>query len=267
MNSIFETSRVTQLVRVFALASLLFVGALPAQEPDAPEELRILFVGNSLTYTHDVPGILRELLEAKATGPVTVEALTGPNLGLEDHWRRRKVRKTLARGEWDVVIVQQGPSATEGRPSLLKYSQRFAREVETHGGDLAVYMVWPSRARFQDFDGVIESHRMAAEQAGARLFPVGDAWRTAWAADPLLALYGPDGFHPSPEAAYLAALVIFQQITGHTTIGLPTTLTTDGGVTLDVPPATAGRLQQAAAQTNRDYGLDAAAVAEECECF
>ncbi len=257
--------------KINAILSIVFVLlaglSLSAQASQPAEELKILFLGNSLTSTNDLPGILRELLETEASGPVTVESRTGPNLGLEDHWKRRDVRKRLAQGEWDVVVIQQGPSATEGRPSLLEYSRRFAEEVETVGGELALYMVWPSRARFEDFDGVVESHRMAAEQSGARLFPVGAAWRTAWSSSPALELYGPDGFHPSPEGSYLAALVMYQQITGRSPIGLPSKLETDTGARIDISLQATGRLQQAAAQTNRDYGLDAAAVAEECECF
>lgn len=251
---------------ILSIVGVLLAGPGLGAPPEEPaEELKILFFGNSLTSTNDLPGILRELLQAEASGPVTVDSRTGPNLALEDHWARRKVQKTLAQGEWDVVIVQQGPSATEGRPSLLEYSQRFAKAVERGGGELALYMVWPSRARFEDFDGVVESHRMAAEQAGARLFPVGAAWRTAWSSSPALELYGPDGFHPSPEASYLAALVMYQQITGRSPIGLPTEIETDSGTRIDVSPPTAGRLQQAAAQTNRDFGLDG--DAQECDCF
>ena len=44
------------------------------------------------------------------------------------------------------------------------------------------------------------------------LLPAGDAWRAAWAVDPGLPLYGPDGFHPSPMGTYLSALVIYEQI-------------------------------------------------------
>ena len=253
-------------LRLVIVCVLLAGPSLSVQAAEPAEELKILFLGNSLTATNDLPGILRELLQAEASGPVTVDSRTGTNLALEDHWTRRDVRKTLAQGEWDVVIVQQGPSATEGRPSLLEYSQRFARVVEKAGGELALYMVWPSRARFEDFDGVVESHKMAAEQAGARLFPVGAAWRTAWSASPALELYGPDGFHPSPEAGYLAALVMYQQITGRSPIGLPTEIETDSGTRIDVSPQVAGRLQQAAAQTNRDFGLEEGA-GQECDCF
>ena len=74
--------------------------------------------------------------------------------------------------------------------------------------------VWPSAARRGDFDRVAESYRGAADLIGGDLFPVGEAWRAAWARDPALPLYGPDGFHPSPLGSYLAALVIFEALTG-----------------------------------------------------
>ncbi len=53
------------------------------------------------------------------------------------------------------------------------------------------------------------------------LFPVGEAWLAAWRRDPSVPLYGPDGFHPTPTATYLAALVIYQQVTGRSPAGLP----------------------------------------------
>ena len=45
--------------------------------------------------------------------------------------------------------------------------------------------------------GVSQSYTAAAKAVGGLLLPAGDAWRAAWAIDPTLALYGPDGLHPS----------------------------------------------------------------------
>ena len=53
--------------------------------PDA--DLSILFVGNSLTYTNDLPGMLERMLEAYGdVGEVHVESVAFPNFGLPDHW-------------------------------------------------------------------------------------------------------------------------------------------------------------------------------------
>jgi hypothetical protein len=116
-------------------------------------------------------------------------------------------------------------------------------------------MVWPSEARFFDFDGVSESYTMAAEQVGGLLYPVGEAWRLAWERDATLMLYGPDGFHPSEAGTYLAALVMFQQLTGLSPIGLPPDVVTPSGVVLGLSAETAAILQEAAAEANELYAL------------
>jgi hypothetical protein len=78
------------------------------------------------------------------------------------------------------------------------------------------------------------------------LFPVGEAWRGAWRRDPEMPLYGPDGFHPTPTATYLAALVIYQQITGRSPVGLP--------AGTQMPADRARLLQEAAQEANAQFG-------------
>jgi len=95
---------------------------------------------------------------------------------------------------------------------LIAYTRRFDAEIKKAGARTALYMVWPSYARRGDFAGVSQSYAAAGNDVKALLLPAGDAWRAAWATDPALPLYGPDGFHPSPMGTYLAALVIYEQI-------------------------------------------------------
>lgn len=181
--------------------------------PPAPEALSILFVGNSLTYTNDLPAMVAALLEDGGHGPVDVRASAYPNYGLQDHWVTPVTRDAIAAGGWDFVALQQGPSATEGRPSLLEYSDLFAGEIRAVGAEIALYMVWPSSVRSFDFDGVSDSYATAASNVDGVLFPAGEAWRAAWSEDSSLPLYGGDGFHPSALGSFLAALTIYQRIT------------------------------------------------------
>jgi hypothetical protein len=44
--------------------------------------------------------------------------------------------------------------------------------------------------------------------------PVGIAWKLALQADPMLPLYGPDGYHPAPAGTLLAALTIYERLAG-----------------------------------------------------
>lgn len=199
------------------LRLLLLTAALGAIQPPPT---RILFIGNSLTYANDLPAMVCAL--ARSAGRRAVcESLAKPDYGLEEHWNEGAAQRLIARG-WDVVVLQQGPSALpESRRLLIQYVHRFDEEIRKAGGRTALYMVWPSRARRGDFPGVSQAYTAAAAAVKGLLLPAGDAWRAAWTADSALPLYGPDGFHPSPSGTYLAALVAYRQIFGEPPPALP----------------------------------------------
>lgn len=182
----------------------------------APAALVLLLVGNSLSAGNDLPAMLEAM--GKASGiPIRCAIVAKPNFSLEDHWKDRDghARAAIARGGWTHVIMQQGPSALpESRVLLHEYARRLATEIRQASATPAMMAVWPSMARRADFDRVAESYRGAAAAIGGPLFAVGDAWRAAWKREPALALYGADGFHPSPLGSCLAAMVIFQELTG-----------------------------------------------------
>lgn len=197
-------------------AALLLAGGGLARVPAAPPPQRVLFVGNSLTYFHDLPGMVAALSRRGGSAPaLEVEAVTLPNASLEDHWARREALRAIERGGWTWVVLQQGPSSLpESRASLVAWTKRFARKVRAVDARPALYMVWPASARSGDFPGVEASYAAAAEAVDGLLLPAGTAWRAAWRRDPELPLYGPDGFHPAPLGTYLAAIVVEAALTG-----------------------------------------------------
>lgn len=179
-----------------------------------PVVLSLLFIGNSLTAANDLPALVESM--GRATGiTIRCTVVAKPDFSLEDHWADGEARKAIARGGWTHVVLQQGPSALrESRVLLNEYARRFDREIRKVKARPAFFMVWPSAARRGDFDGVSASYAGAAAITNGLLFPAGDAWRAAWRREPGLALYGPDGFHPSRTGSYLAALTIFHALTG-----------------------------------------------------
>ncbi len=237
---------------VVALAPVVLSGCASDPAGPEPDDFAVLFIGNSLTYTHDLPGMLEGLFELGGAGPVFVDMVAEPNWGLEDHWRTASTVRMIEEGHWDVVVLQQGPSATEGRPSLLAYGELFGDVVREAGGVPALYMVWPSLQRFFDFDGVSDSYATAAARAGGLLFPVGEAWRAAWARDPGVDLYGVDGFHPSVLGTYLAGLVMYEQLSGRDPRSLPPRIPRGSG-TSEISEGSARILQEAAAEANARF--------------
>ena len=80
----------------------------------------------------------------------------------------------------------------------------------------------------------------------------GEAWRSALRVDPSLALYGPDGFHPSATGTFLAALEIWERITGRDARTLPLRAFS-GGQPMSLPDATIQLLHDAAHDANTRF--------------
>jgi hypothetical protein len=192
--------------------TILACGSDPAGSGDGA--LRILFVGNSLTYANDLPDMLHRLGTADGLTLEPSDVSQG-GYALEDHWATPASRAALDEGGWDIVILQQGPSSLPAsRENLVTWARTWADAIRARGGTPALYMVWPERARLNVLDDVILSYRTAAEEADAELYAAGEAWKAAWNADPDLPLYGDDDFHPSVMGTYLAALTIYRGVTG-----------------------------------------------------
>jgi hypothetical protein len=173
---------------VVLLAACLGSSAEPVPSDD---DLRILFIGNSLTSANDLHGLVGRLGQAVEGKAPIVESVTVGGFSLEDHWNRGDAQKAIASDKWDLVVLQQGPSALpESRVLLVEYTRRFAEEIRRTGGRPALYMVWPP------------------------------ASRAVLRRNPDLALFAGDGFHPSGAGTYLAALVIYAQASNRSPIGI-----------------------------------------------
>jgi hypothetical protein len=225
-----------------------------SQIQSSPEKLKVLFVGNSLTYVNNLPEIVNGLARS-AKKKFTYKMVAYPNFSLEDHWNKGEVQKILAKEKWNYVVMQQGPSSQmDGRIVLLDYAKKFAEPIAKAGAKSAFYMVWSSADRLKDFAGVYQNYKDAAQENNGLFLPAGEAWIAAWKKDPKIDLYGADRFHPSPVGSYLAALVIFQQLFNQSPIGLSSWIRLGVEQEINIPEKQAKILQEAAAETNKKYG-------------
>lgn len=222
-------------------------GDTPPHDPETT--LDVLFIGNSLTYTHDLPQVVATLAEVTGVQPIRVGAVTGGNMSLEDHWRAGQARVALENDTWDFVVMQQGPSSLpQNQEHLQHWARTYAEVARTHGTEPALYMVWPAASFASSFDAVVHSYTAASDSAEARLLPAGRAWQVAWERNPNLALYGPDNFHPSQLGTLLAALTIYGGLYGELPQTLPSSLDVGNGEPLHLSSSTRTVLKAAAQQ-------------------
>jgi hypothetical protein len=247
-----DASRARRALRsLWPVISACLLSACLSGTPAGPQLLgegtRILFIGNSLTYVNDVPGILQALADSAGGEKLAVASRTLPDYALIDHWTDGVAQREIAKGGWGWVVMQQGwTPAGIYRDTLRLAARNFATEIRKIGAKGAMYQTWPPSNRRGDFAGSIESYRLAAEDIGGVLFPVASAWLSTWEKDPGVQLYS-DGLHASVAGSYLAALVMYARIFERTPVGLPATVRTHDGVTVRVDPSLALTLQEAAA--------------------
>jgi hypothetical protein len=236
-----------------ALALYLLLGYnTTSPHPTADRSLDLLFIGNSLTSTNDLPAMVEALATSAGSERCRCEAVTFGNYALRDHWAQGDALAAIHRGGWDLVVLQQGPSSLPGsRLNLIEYTRRFAGPIREIGARPALYMVWPTPDRATYWDDVTNSYTDAADAVEGMLFPAGEAFREALRRRPQLELFSGDGYHPSAAGTYLAALVIYATATHRPARGLSAGLSSLPVSAADVPA-----LEQAADAANATYGRD-----------
>lgn len=226
----------------------------PAATGPPSEPLRLLFIGNSLTYGNDLPAMVDSIASRGEPASVEIRTIASPNFSLEDHRLQGTAEAAIREGGWTLVILQQGPSSLpDSRVALLAEARWFAAVAREAGVPLAFLMVWPDRSRLAFFDDVALSYRLASDSTGSLFLPAGNAWRAAWSRDSTLQFYGPDGFHPTPLGTYLAALVIVDRLRPQALAHLAATIRNEEA-TLTTTARQRGMLVASAREANRAVG-------------
>lgn len=213
-------------LRARLMAALLVCAcALPAQsQPSATagREYRVLLVGNSLTYTNNLPALLRAVGDSQGT-PIATETYAAPGGTLIERWNDGHAAEALRSRAFDAVVLQeQGghlaacmASAQEQRKAPCAASLRAYAEASRLAGEkgakVLVFASWGPDDRWQGKLG--RSARLIAEKTSATVFNAAAALQALHEAQPGINLY-PDGTHPSTQASLMLALALYRDITG-----------------------------------------------------
>lgn len=183
-----------------------------SNQHDPNADYSLLFVGNSLTYTNDLPSLVKEAAKERNID-INVEMLAYGNYAIVDHWADGKVQSMIRSKKYDFVIIQQGPSSqADGYEMLVNGGKPYADLCKANDTKLAYFMVWPSRTYYHTFSGVIANYTAGADANDALLCPVGKVWKEHFDKTNDFSYYGVDQFHPSLKGSKVAAKVIVSSL-------------------------------------------------------
>lgn len=182
--------------------------------------MRILMLGNSFTYFHDMPAMLSALTGAEVVSRTRGGARLGQQLDPEDELGQGSLR-ALATEAWDFVVLQEASFVPIGAPEFFQTSvSRLCEMAKTAGATPLLYATWAYQEgsdklaktglSYIDMAAALRAaYHEAAEANGAQVADVGDAFT---AVRGLVNLYDPDGYHPSEAGSLLAAATLVRAI-------------------------------------------------------
>ncbi len=203
------------------------------------EKRRVLFIGNSYTYTNDLPNTLKQLaLSLNDTLEVDSYALGGATFN-----NLANSPNTLAKlqiGNWDYVILQgqsQEPAFSPAQVANDTYP--YAKQLDSlvhvynpcaetiffmtwgrKNGDAANCAAYPPICTFEGMQQRLrESYMEMTQDNNATCSPVGVAWKNVRTQFPAIELYNPDESHPAVNGTYLAACTFYSSIYQKSTVG------------------------------------------------
>lgn len=209
------------------VVSLALVGVqIRAAEPKdsaAGAPIKVLFIGNSLTFYNKLPDMTK-YLAAHAAKPLEMEvdSHTVGGAKMEKHWKDGEALKKIQKGGWTYVVLQGlSTEAVSDKEGLFKHIRLFDAEIKKTGAKTLLYMTWALQKTPKDQPAITAAYYEIGKEIGARVIPVGVARESVLKAKPDAPIYVPDGKHPTPQGTYLAACLFYAMLSGNSPKGLP----------------------------------------------
>jgi len=190
--------------------------------PGEPQT-RVLMIGDSLTYYNDLPGLLQQF-SAGESAPIYIEQKTTALWSLKNHWDMDDSKDTIRRGNFTYVVLQDFSRKPVTDPEeSLRYYSLFDGEARSTGAKTIVFENWTRKGMDDEFGLLTSTYRRIESQTHATPAPIGTAVRNCKAKHPNIPMLVDDR-HPTKEASYLAACVLYDAIYRKKSSNLPLTL-------------------------------------------
>jgi hypothetical protein len=216
-----KLSRALPLIPFALLMSGAVSSAMSGANVSASEALNVLFIGNSLTYTNDLPAMIAELAKAGGQAPFNHESETPGGCTFKKHWEDGKALKKIGEKPWDFVVLQEYSDMAVSAPAEMgKYGRLLNDAVVAHGSRTLWYMTWAHVDHPEQQPAITRAYADICAGTRGILVPAAVAWEHFRAAHPAVKMYV-DNKHPEPIGTYLVACVFYGVIYHASPVGLP----------------------------------------------
>lgn len=183
--------------------------------------MKILMLGNSFTFYHDMPKMLAALLNQEVDSVTRGGAYLHQMLDPADELCAQAAT-ALSRQQWDYVVLQEQSNTPALKPELFHSSvKKLCALIRQNGAKPVLYATWAYREgseklastglNYDEMDkAMYDSYHKAGEENGALVADVGKAFTALRSfIDPYEQV---DDYHPSEAGSLLAAHVISRVI-------------------------------------------------------
>jgi PKD domain len=193
---------------------------------------KVLFIGNSYTYTNSMPSMLQSF--AAAQGDTLIFNQSDPGgYTLEEHSTYAPTISLIFSQPWDIVVLQEQselPSFPPDQVDTQVYPYAHILDSMIHANDSCTQtmfmMTWghadgdpancssyPVICSYDGMQGRLrESYMQMTQNNNAIVAPVGAAWKVVRDSFPALWLYQSDSIHPIITGSYLQTCVLYGSI-------------------------------------------------------
>jgi hypothetical protein len=173
-------------------------------------------------------------------------------------WDVTKSLPMIRQGGWDYVVLQDYSTAPMiYRAEMDVYARRFSREVKNVGARPVFFMTWPHDDQLPLQTRIGRAYISVALDNQGLVAPVGYAWQKVEKLSPGFQLYDPRDKpkkHPNQAGSYLTACVFYSLFFNQSPHGLTGRIVEGTNVFINLPPAVATLLQDAAWATVQEMG-------------
>jgi len=189
--------------------------------PDIPR--KILFIGHSHTLANggiDVhfAGLANEFDER---WNVTASKVAFGGWGLNVHWNDpvSAAREAITSQYWDAVVLHGSIALLEDHANYTDYAGRFCDLIRSEYSDPWLIMNWAPPGMVELTSEIVTRVEYTARATGAKMAPLGRAWRTIVNDEPGIELFADIAGHPTPEGTQLAVSTLFASMFGISPVG------------------------------------------------